>query len=85
MIGLLNNFRVGECSEDNMKQFQLRKIDLNSVPRNGIVIIAENNPKDEYNACKLSQLNQFEIKVEAIDLFLENMSIHLQTSLSSRS
>ena len=68
-----------------MKQFQLRKIDLNSVPRNVIVTIAENNPKDEYNACKLSQLNQFEIKVAAIDLFLENMSIYLQASLSSRS
>ena len=41
-ICLLNNIRVGECSEDNMKQLQLRKKDLNSVPHDATVIFAEN-------------------------------------------
>ena len=66
-----------------MKQLQLRKIDLNSVPLDATVIFSENKLKDEYNACKLSQLNHFQIKVEAIDLFPDTKPIHLQTSLSS--
>ena len=49
-IDLLNNIGVIECSEDNMKQLQLQKIDLNSVPLHVTVIFAENKPKDEYNA-----------------------------------
>ena len=85
LIGLLNNIRVGESYEDNMEQLQLRKIDLNSVPLDVAVIFAENKPKDGYNPYKLSQLNHFEIKVEAIDLFPDTVPIHLQTSLSSRS
>ena len=60
-----------------MKQLQLRQIDLNSVP----VIFAQTKPNDEYNACKLSQLNHIEIKVEAV----EAMPTHLQISLSSKS
>ena len=84
-IGLLNNIRVGECTEDNMRQLRLRKINLNSVPVDATVIFAENKSNDEYNACKLNRLNQFEIEVEAIDLFPGTMPIHLQTSLSSRS
>ena len=84
-IGLLNNISVGESYEDNMEQLQLRKIDLNSVPLDATVIFAENKLKDGYNAYKLSQLNHFEIKVEAIDLFPGTVPIHLQTSLSSRS
>ena len=61
---------LGECSEDNMKLLKLRKIDPNSIPLDATVIFAENKLKYEYNACKLSQLNHFEIRVEAIDYFL---------------
>ena len=68
-----------------MKQLQLRKIDLNSVPLDATVIFAKNKPKDEYNACKLNQLNHFKIKVKIIDLFPDTIPIHLQASLSSRS
>ena len=31
-IGFLNNIRVGECSEDKMKQSQLRKIVFHLMP-----------------------------------------------------
>ena len=41
-INLLNSIRVNECSEDIMKQIQLRKIDFNSVPLDANVIFAEN-------------------------------------------
>ena len=84
-IDVLDNIRVGECSEDNVKQIPLRKIDLNSVPLYATVIFAKNKPKDEYNTWKLNQLNHFEIKVEAIDFFSDTIPIHLQILLSSRS
>ena len=77
-----NNTSVDECTDDNIKQFQTRKIDLNSVPLDTTVIFAENKPKYYYNACTLSSLNQFEIKAEVICLFPDTMPIHLQTSLS---
>ena len=80
-VCLLNNIGVGDCSEDNLKQLQLRKIDLNSVPLDATVILAKNKP-NKYNACKSSQLNHFEIKVEAINSFPDTMLIHLQTSHS---
>ena len=82
-IVLLNNIRVGECSEDNMKQYQPRKIDLNLDA--SLIIFGENKPKDECNACKLSQLNHFEFKVEASDLFPDTILIHSRASVSSRS
>ena len=46
-INLLNSIRVNECSEDIMKQIQLRKIDFNSVPLDANRIFAENKLKNE--------------------------------------
>ena len=46
-INLLNSIRVNECSEDIMKQIQLRKIDFNSVPLDANGIFAENKLKNE--------------------------------------
>ena len=82
-MGLLNNIRVSDCPKNNIKQFRLRKIDLNSVRLGGIEIFAD--IFEIYTACKLNQSNNFEIKVEAIDLFPGIMTIHLRTLLSARS
>ena len=40
-MGLLNNIRVSDCPKNNIKQFRLRKIDLNSVRLRGIEIFAD--------------------------------------------
>ena len=68
-----------------MKQLQLKKTDLNSVSPDATVIFANNKPKNEYDACTLSHLNHFEIKVEVVNFLRDIMPIYLQTSLSSRS
>ena len=48
-------------------------------------LFAENFPKDDYNAIKISQLNHLEIKIGSIDVFPDSTAMHLQTSLSSTS
>ena len=81
-IDLLNNIRVGQCLSDNKIQLHHRKIYIKNSPPDVTLIYAENKPKDNYNRSKLSKLNYSEIKLKAIDLFLETRSLDLQTSLS---
>ena len=58
-MGLLNNIRVSDYPQNNIKQFQLRKINLNSVRLGGIEIFA--GIFEIYTACKLNQ-SKFDIK-----------------------
>ena len=51
-IDFLNLIRAHECFEDNTKQLQLRKIDLNSIPVDATIIFPENKPKDECKQVK---------------------------------
>ena len=71
-VNILNNIRIGTCSEGNVKQLQT-------------LLFAENYLKDDYNASKIGQLNNLEIKIGSIDVFPDSTTMHLQTSLSSRS
>ena len=82
---ILNNIRIGKCSEDNVKQLQMRKIHIENVHPDATLLFTENSPKDNYNASKIGQLCHLEIKIESIDVFPDSTSMHLQTSLSSRS
>ena len=84
-VSILNNIRIGKCSEDNVKQIQMRKIPNKNVNPDPTLLFAESSPKDDYNASKIGQLNHLEIKIESIDVFPDSLSMHLQTSLSSRS
>ena len=84
-VNILDNIRIGKCSEDNVKQIQMRKIPIENVNPDATFLFAESSPKDDYNASKIGQLNDLEIKIESIDVFPDSLSMHLQTSLSSRS
>lgn len=84
-INLFNNVRVGKCTKNNLKQLLLKKINIDRVPPIATLIFAENKPKDDYYAHKLTQFNYFEIRIKTIDELRETMPVHLQTSLSSRS
>ena len=84
-VNILNNIRIGKCSEDNVKQLQMRKIPIENVHPDATSLFPENSPKDDYNASKIAQLNHLEIKIESIDVFPDSTPMHLQTSLSSRS
>ena len=68
-VNILNNTRIGKCSEDNVRQLQMRKIPIENVHPDATLLLAENAPKDDYNASKIGQLNHFEIKIESIDVF----------------
>ena len=84
-VNILNNIRIGKCSEDNVKQLQMRKIPIENVHPDATLLFTENSLKDDYNASKIGQLNHLEIKIESIDVFPDSTPMHLQTSLSSRS
>ena len=84
-VNILNNIRIGKCSEDNVKQLQMRNIPTEDVHPDATLLFAENSPKGDYNASKIGQLNHLEIKIESIDVFPDSTPMHLQTSLSSRS
>ena len=47
-------------------------------------MFVENSPKNYYNACKIDQLNHFEVILDAT-VFPHSTPIHLQTSLSLES
>ena len=81
-VNILNNIRIGKCSEDNVKQIQMRKIPIKSVRPDAILLFAENSPEDDYNASKIVQLNHLEIKIESIDVFSDSTPMCLQTLLS---
>ena len=61
-INILNNIYIGKCSEENVKQLQLRKIPIESVHPDATFLFAGNSPKDDYNASKIGQLNYLERK-----------------------
>ena len=84
-VNILDNIRIGKCSEDNVKQIQMRKIPIKNVHPDATLLFAENSPEDDYNASKIAQLNHLEIKIESIDVFSDSTPMCLQTSLSSRS
>ena len=84
-VNILNDIRIAKCSEDNIKQLQMRKISIENVHPDAFLLFAENSPKDDYNASKIGQLNHLEIKIESIDVFPDSTPMHLQTSVSSRS
>ena len=84
-VAILNDIRIAKCSEDNIKQLQMRKIPIKNVHPDALFLFAENSPIDDYNANKIGQLNHLEIKIESIDVFPDSTPMHLQTSLSSRS
>ena len=76
-VNILNNIRIGKCSEDNVKQLQMRKIPIENVHPDATLLFAENSPKDDYNASKIGQLNHLEIKIESIDVFPDSTPVHL--------
>ena len=80
-VNILNNIRIGKCSEDNVKQLQMRKIPIENVHPDATLLFTENSLKDDYNASKIGQLNHLEIKIESIDVFPDSTPIHLQTSM----
>ena len=82
---VLTDIRIGKCSEDNAKQLQMRKIPIENFHPDATLLFAENSPKDDYNATKIGQLNNLEIKIESNDVFSDSTPMHLQTSFSSRS
>ena len=84
-VAILNDIRIAKCSEDNIKQLQMRKIPIENVHPDAFFLFAENSPIDDYNANKIAQLNHLEIEIESIDVFPDSTPMHLQTSLSSRS
>ena len=63
----------------------MRKTPIENVHPDATLLLAENSPKDDYNASKVGQLNHIEIKIESIDVFPDRTPMHLQTSLSSMS
>lgn len=62
----------------------MRKIPIKSAHPHATFMFAENIPKNDYNVCKIGQLNHMEIRIDAIDVFPVSNPIHLQTSVSSR-
>ena len=84
-VNILNDIHIGNCSEDNAKQLQMRKIPIENVHPDATLLFAENSPKDDHNASKIGQLNNLEIKIESNDVFSDSTPMHLQTSFSSRS
>ena len=52
-VNIFNNIRIGKCSEDNVEQLQMKKIPIENVLLDGTLLIAENSPKDDYNASKI--------------------------------
>ena len=63
----------------------MRKTPIENGHPDATLLLAENSPKDDYNASKVGQLNHIEIKIESIDVFPDSTPMHLQTSLSSMS
>ena len=84
-VNFPNNIRIGKCSEDNEKKLQMKKMPIENIHSNATLLFAGNSPKDDYKASKTDQLNHLEIKMESIDVFPDSTSMHLQTSVSSRS
>ena len=80
-IDLRYNTRVGKCSKDKVKQLQMRKIPTRNKHRHFTIMFAKSSLEDDYNACKTVQLNHFEVKIDAIDIFSDSTPIHLQTSI----
>ena len=76
-VNNLNNTRIGKCSENNVKQIQMRKIHIENVHHDATLLFAENSPKDDYTASKIGQLNHLKIKIESIDVFLDRTPMHL--------
>ena len=85
LVNILNNISIGKCSEDNVKQLQMRKIPIKNVHPDANLLFAENSPKYYYNTSKMGQLNHLETKIESINIFPDSTTMLLQTSLSSRS
>ena len=52
-VNILNNIRIGKCSEDNVKQLQMRKIPIENEYPDATLLFAENSPNDDYNASKI--------------------------------
>ena len=61
-INLLNNIRVGKCSEDNVKQHHMKKLPAKNAHPYVTLMFAKNRPKDNYNACKIGRSIHFEVK-----------------------
>ena len=83
-IDLLNNIRLGQCSNDNRVQLQQSKINIKKSPPDATLIYAENKSKDDYNTSKLSKSNHPEITPKSIDVFSEITPLDLQTSPFSK-
>ena len=77
-VNIPNNIRIGRCSEDNVKQLQMRKIPIENVHPDATLLFAENSPKNDYNNSKIGQLNDLEIKIEFINVFPDSTPMHFQ-------
>ena len=68
----MKNLEIFKCSEENVKQLQMRKVPIQNVYPDATLLFVENSPKDDYNASKVAQLNHLEIKIESIDIFSDS-------------
>ena len=75
-VELLNRFRTGSQTEDDIKTIQSRALDTNdpNYPHDALHIFAENAPVDQHNTVHLDKLSTPLHRLKAVDHYPQNVS-----------